>query len=69
MRDAWFHEDSRRGNLFPLIGMRWCTPSEQSCPPGIPYIILSSNGPRLKKAISGDRDRVRWSETMYDVRI
>ena len=28
-----------------------------------------TQGPRLKRAISGDMDRVRWSETMSDVRI
>ena len=25
--------------------------------------------PRLKRAISGDRDRVRWSETMNNIRV
>ena len=33
--------------------------------------ISESNpeSPRLKRAISGDRDRVRWSEIVKDVRI
>ena len=65
--DARLDESGRRSDS--MLAILWGTTLAGGPQPAMATPSYSSNSPRLKRPIRGDRDSVRWSWTVSDDRI